>query len=169
MDSITPTILAFLKQIGLPCAEVEGLGDTFLPGVTVRDGVLSYDPARLLYPGDLLHEAGHLVILTPTERQHQAADFGPDGGYEMGALAWSYAACLHLELPVEVLFHPDGYKGDSETLIENFSQARYIGVPILEWKGMASTTEEPVYPRMRHWLCQESLDSTAQEPSEDGN
>jgi len=28
-----------------------------------------------------------------------------------------------------------------------------VGIPILEWKRMASTTEDPVYPQMRHWLC----------------
>jgi hypothetical protein len=126
---------------------------TFLPGITVREGVLLFDPSRLEYPGDLLHEAGHLAILPPPERQRVSGSFGDDGGNEMAAIAWSFAACRHLGLPVNVLFHAEGYKGDAACLAENFTEGRYVGVPILEWRGMARTRGESVYPTMLHWLC----------------
>jgi hypothetical protein len=36
-------------------------------------------------------------------------------GEEMAAIAWSYAACVHLGLEPTVVFHSDGYKGGSES------------------------------------------------------
>ena len=48
----------------------------------------------------------------------------------MMAIAWSYAAAVHLGLDPAVVFHEAGYRGGSGSLIENFAQERYIGVPI---------------------------------------
>ena len=80
------------------------------------------------------------------------------GGYEMAAIAWSYAALRHLDLDISIVFHEGGYKGDSEALIENFSSGRYIGVPILQWLDKTLGGEsakragvEP-YPHMIKWL-----------------
>ncbi len=153
MDETTQRIFDFLVEIGLPIEEHDIPETTFLPGISVREGVLRFDPSRLKYPGDLLHEAGHLAILPPSERRRVSGHVGSDGGYEMAAIAWSFAASRHLGLPLDVLFHPDGYKGDSACLAENFSEGRYIGVPILVWRGMTGTNGGSVYPRMIHWLC----------------
>lgn len=55
-------------------------------------------------------------------------------------------------------FHADGYRGGSQSLLENFTQGRYIGVPILQWLGLAyepgpaQAAEASPYPQMRRWL-----------------
>lgn len=119
----------------------------------MKAGTLYFDPEKLKYPGDLLHEAGHLAILPSEQRLNAGDDFAGDGGNEMAAIAWSYAASVHLELPPEVLFHEAGYKGEAAWLAENFSSGTYIGLPMLEWKRMTDAAGENAYPRMLHWLC----------------
>jgi hypothetical protein len=153
MSKITAQILDFLQGIGMQVEQKSLPGDTFLPGISAAHDVLFYDEEKLLYPGDLLHEAGHLAILPPDERAATDGDFGKNAGYEMAAIAWSYAASCHLNLPLDLLFHAKGYKGDSESHIENFSTGHYFGVPILEWRGMSRTSGETPYPDMIHWLC----------------
>ena len=74
------------------------------------------------------------------------------------AIAWSWAALVHLELDPEVVFHPAGYKGWSQTIIENFSQGRYFGVPMLQWLGMTADEQGAEdlgvapFPHMIKWL-----------------
>ena len=74
------------------------------------------------------------------------------------ATAWSYAAVCHLGLDPAVVFHEGGYRGGSQSLIENFRAGRYIGVPVLQWLGLTADDQraaelgiEP-YPTMRRWL-----------------
>ena len=152
MKADTAPILEFLQQIGLDTRRERLDHETFLPGIDVRKGTLLYDPERLSFAGDLLHEAGHLAVLPPEERSRSDGDFSGNDGCELGAIAWSYSAAVKLELPLERLFHPDGYKGDSAWLVETFSNGRYPGLPILEWRGMTNTNGR-VYPQMQHWLC----------------
>jgi len=123
--------------------------DTFLPGIHTVSGILRVDVAKLQWPGDLLHEGGHLALLTPDQRLHTHGDVGDDGGDEMGAIAWSYAAALHLQLDPAVVFHSGGYRGGSRAMLDNFASGRYLGVPILAWRGLC---EAASYPRMIHWL-----------------
>jgi hypothetical protein len=143
------TIAGFFAEIGLPFQFAELPGPTFLPGVAIQRGVLTIDREKLLYPGDLLHEAGHLAVLPPAERTEADGDVGPDGGMEMAAIAWSYAAALHLGMPVEVVFHDEGYLGGAANLRQNFAQRRYIGVPLLAWMGL---TIGDRFPAMDRWL-----------------
>jgi hypothetical protein len=142
-------IAAFLTEIGLPVEIGEILGDTFLPGIHAAYGILQIDLARLQWPGDILHEAGHLAILTPEQRHDTQGNVGDDGGDEMGAIAWSYAAAMHLHLDPEVVFHAGGYQGGSEAILANFAAGRYMGVPILAWRGLCMTAS---YPLMTRWL-----------------
>jgi hypothetical protein len=159
--STLPTIIAFLESIGIPCRPA-GLGDdTFLPGVDIRNGHILYDEKKLLSPGDLLHEAGHIAVLQPGMR---ASVTSPDvsgnlspPAAEMAAIAWSWAALRHLELQPEVVFHERGYRDDSQGIIENFSNRRYIGVSILQWLGMTIEDKdkgsvEGYYPVLTNWL-----------------
>jgi hypothetical protein len=145
---VVERMVSFLKEIGLT-VRTGAIARSFLPGVTIEGGVLVIDEEDLLYPGDLLHEAGHLAVLTPEVRSEIYSDAGPDAGFEMGAIAWSYAAARNLGIDPAIVFHEAGYKGGSSAILENFAAARYIGVPILEWVGL---TTMKTYPVMHRWL-----------------
>jgi hypothetical protein len=160
IDATTRVILDFLESIGLPvrCERIET--STVLPGIAVERGVLVLDPDRLTSPGDLLHEAGHLAVLGAADRAAATADFGSDGGYELAAIAWSWAAASALGLEPRVVFHEQGYRGGSGALIENFNAGRFVGVPLLEWRGLTVQGEraaqlgvEP-FPAMLRWLAE---------------
>lgn len=154
-----PLIVGFLRRIGLVVDERTLAGPTFLPGIRVERGGLVFDPCRLAHPGDLLHEAGHLAVVPPGQRAAMDGAIDADPGEEMAAIAWSWAAAQDLGLAPEALFHADGYKGGSDALIENFRQGRYIGVPLLEWRGMTDWQQPSAqhsatrYPAMKRWLC----------------
>jgi len=111
--------------------------------------VLTFDAVRLLYPGDLLHEAGHLVVLPPDERALVCGPLGERPGHEMSAIAWSWAVAREIGLAPSLVFHPEGYKGESDTIIENFTAGRYFGVPLLELYGLTGHGE---FPAMQRWL-----------------
>ena len=157
-DCTFSTIAAFLTEIGLPVEIGEIHHPTFLPGIHADSGILRVDPAKLSFPGDLLHEAGHLALLTEQRRSQMTGDVGDSGGEELGAIGWSYAAALHLQLDPCVVFHEHGYRGGSQSMLENFAAGRYLGVPMLQWLGLcldekkaASSGVKP-YPHMLHWL-----------------
>jgi hypothetical protein len=150
-------IVAFLTRIGIPVAAQRLEGESFLPGLTIRDGGLVYDPERLAWPGDLLHEAGHVAVTDPALRPAMCQP-SDDPGEEMAAIAWSWAAAMEIGLAPEVLFHEGGYRGGAAALIENFSNGRDVGAPLLAAWDM---TTEPhrarkyggvPYPQMRRWL-----------------
>lgn len=149
-------ILPFLAEIGIAVREDKLPADTFVPGIRIDAGTLVIDRARLSYPGDLLHEAGHIAVVLPAERAHLSNNLHTGPGEEMAAIAWSYAAALHLEIDPAIVFHPHGYKGGAQALRENFQAGRYIGVPLLQWFGLTHERSEdparPVYPRMSRWL-----------------
>jgi hypothetical protein len=157
-NPVTAAIIQFLNEIGLAVRAQTFDEKTFLPGIKIDQGTILIDPAKLKYPGDLLHDAGHLAIKTEKERRQSGTDAGQDAAEEMMAIAWSYAALSHLQLPLEVVFHPDGYRGDSPSLIENFGQGRYFGVPMLQWLGMTTDEKQAKkrgiapYPHMINWL-----------------
>lgn len=64
------------------------------------------------------------------------------------AIAWSYAAAVHLGLPATAVFHDGGYRGGGPNLVENFTAGRWVGVPMLRWVGLAADD----YPRMAAWV-----------------
>jgi len=150
-------IVTFLKELGLTVREEPLPAGTFLPGLAIRGGALLFDPARLTWPGDLLHEAGHLAVLPATLRATISDDQLVEGG-EVESIAWSFAALQHLGLPLELLFHAGGYRGGSEGLKLSFSLGVYPGVPGLEAAGLtagprrAAELGVPAYPRMLRWL-----------------
>lgn len=147
-------LIAFLRAIGID-VEARALGDdTFLPGLTIEHGRLLYDEARLLYPGDLLHEAGHIAVVPPSQRALD--DFG--GDVEIAAILWSYAAALHVGIEPAVVFHEAGYRGKAQGLLRTFGFGVYPGMPYLEAAGMAFGPRRaaelgvPPFPHMVHWL-----------------
>ncbi len=155
-DPLVERLAAFVRGIGLPVHTGELPAETFLPGLDIRDGGIVVDETRLAYPGDLLHEAGHLAVTDPAERS--APRLSPGPGDEMATLAWSYAALRHLGLDPAVVFHPEGYKGGAAAIIENFEAGRYVGVPLLQLYGMSceprQAAEKSVapFPHMLRWV-----------------
>ena len=153
-------ILAFLREIGLPIAQARlAEGEAFLPGLTLRNGGLVYDPDRLLHPGDLLHEAGHLAVLPPESRAGVGtADLLEEPVTEVAAIAWSVAALIHLGLPFGVVFHEEGYRGHHRALAMAYTLGVYPGLPGLESAGLAAGPQRaaqlgaPPYPAMIRWL-----------------
>lgn len=145
-------IVAFLRGLGLEVRAEPVEGPTFVPGIRVERGALLVDEDRMRWPGDLLHEAGHIALVEPAARASLGQDADHDPGNEMGAIAWSYAAALHLGIDPAVVFHPEGYRGDSASLLENFAAGRTFGVPILQWRGLCRPQAEGGYPRMERWL-----------------
>ena len=109
-QQLTREILNFLTEIGIkyqltPIQEI-----TFLPGILIHNGELHIDEDKLLHPGDLLHEAGHIAITPKTNRAHLSGDVfqcGHGGSEEMAAIAWSWMALKQIGLQPEVLFHPE--------------------------------------------------------------
>ncbi|HEY1753277.1 MAG TPA: hypothetical protein VGG29_18615 [Caulobacteraceae bacterium] len=156
-DPLTDRIAAFIAGIGLAIQPATLDEPTLLPGVTVRGGVILVDEARLAYPGDLLHEAGHLAVWEP-DRRATLDEVDDDGSREMTVIAWSYAALRHLDLDPAVVFHEGGYRGASPTLIAVFEGDGLCGQPMLEWYGLTLTRKtaaargQPPFPHMLRWL-----------------
>ncbi len=154
--------IAFIKEIGIPFCFGKIAGTSFLPGVCIVNGGIIVDDEKLLYPGDILHEAGHLAIVPANERitlnEHDIAKRPQREAEEMMTIAWSYAACVYLNIDASFVFHDDGYKGGGSHLAENFKQGHYFGVPMLQWVGMAlekknaEEQKKPAYPIMLQWL-----------------
>ena len=156
-DPVAETIANFLERIGIRVV-LERLGEaTFLPAIAIRDGALVVDPERLEWPGDMLHEAGHIAVTDPALRP-TLCQVPDDPGEEMAAIAWSYAASVELGLDPAIVFHEGGYRGGARNLIENFTNGRDVGVPLLHAWDMSGprphrlgTGTEP-YPHMLRWL-----------------
>jgi hypothetical protein len=161
-DAITDRIAHFLRRIGIEVVATTLQEETFLPGILVQHGRLLVDETKLTYPGDLLHEAGHLAV-APSHLRHQLSGEIVIPGADMNmvevqATAWAYAALKHLELEPEILFHEAGYRGKSAGLIRTYGFGVYPGANLLEDLGMtltkrlASESNLPAYPHMLRWL-----------------
>lgn len=163
----TSTIAAFLRDIGIAVRAGTVSGATALPGIRIDRAAIVIDEERLLHPGDLLHEAGHLAVAAPQRRAAFHHDVGNDAAEEMMAIAWSYAAALHLKIDPALVLHSDGYRGSrvtngegGESILANFQGGHYFGVPMLDYLGMtvdiARARREGLtpYPHMIRWLRQ---------------
>ncbi len=157
-----PAIVDFLRRIGLPVTEAPLPAGTFLPGVAIRDGGVVADPDRLVWPGDLLHEAGHLAVLPAAIRPQAHDDLADElvaaHAGELEAMAWAWAACVALDLPPQVLIHEGGYNRKSADLLQMYAFGIYPGLQGLCAIGMTAApgfSPEPLtvrYPQMLCWL-----------------
>lgn len=150
MSPEVDVILRFLREIGIEAREGVVDRETFLPGIRTDGGAIVYDAARLKYPGDLLHEAGHIAFTPLAKRSTLSDGMETDAGDEMAAMAWSYAAAAHLGLDPAIVFHAHGYRGEGASIHENFRARRYVGVSMLQWREL---TTEAAYPAMTKWLA----------------
>ncbi len=126
-------IVTFLRDLGIGVEYGAGAHGGFLPGVNIHGGVIHVDPDTLVGSGDVLHEAGHIIVVprhfwsrlgsdllastqalideqiargdTPDPRLVVAVNQG-----EWIAQAWSYAACLSLGVSPGCVFFPGAYK-----------------------------------------------------------
>lgn len=147
------TIVSFLRSINIEVVEQKLPNDTFLPGLSIYSNSILIDLEKLKYPGDLLHEAGHIAVteerIRPLIGTSKIGDNWPTDGEEIAAILWSYAASCFLNLDLEFVFHKNGYKNESGWLIEQFKNKIYIGLPILEWMGLCDKDE---FPKMKKWM-----------------
>ena len=155
-NPLTERLAQFVRGIGIEVRAGALPEKTFLPGLDIQHGGIVVDEAKLAHPGDMLHEAGHIAVSEPAARKSPA--LAPTDGEEIATLAWSYAAACHLGLDPAVVFHADGYKGGSQSLIDNFTAGHMIGVPLLQYFGLtvepknaAARGVEP-YPHMLRWV-----------------
>ena len=151
-EEIIAKIFAFLDKIGIEHKEAKISGPVFMPGITIENGKLVVDMDELKYPGDMLHEAGHIAVTAKEERMTMSGEVPKEkGGEEIATLLWSYMAAREAGIPPEVVFHPDGYKGDSEWLLSNFKNKTYIGLPYLTWMKIFEKKEDGNL-RVINWL-----------------
>ena len=155
-------IAGFLREIGVVVEPAVLDHETFLPGLELDRGRLLYDEARLTYPGDLLHEGGHVAVAPPSLRPLMGGDLelpGVDmGKLEIAAILWSYAAVRAIGLDPAIVFHDGGYRGKARGLLRTFGFGVYPGLPYLEAAGMAFGPRRAAelgvapFPHVVHWL-----------------
>ncbi|MEP6636063.1 MAG: hypothetical protein ABJB97_05005 [Acidobacteriota bacterium] len=161
-NALTSKIVAFLAEIGISVVPAQIDGECFLPGIRVEDGCLVVDEAKLTYPGDLLHEAGHLAVAPGAMRADLSGEVVIPGAdmnvVEVQTTAWAYAALTHLALDPKVLFHEGGYKGKSEGLMFTYGAGVYPGASSLQEIGITATGDMArrlrvtPYPHMLKWV-----------------
>ena len=159
VDPTVCRIVEFLKSIGVGVQAGSVPEVTVVPGIHIVAGELVVDEARLTYPGDLLHEAGHVVVRPKDARESIHGDVGGHGGEEMAAMAWSYAASVQLGIDPAIVFHSGGYKGGSNMVLDCFAAGvePLMGVPVLQWMGMTADTKKAAelgvrpFPAMLRW------------------
>lgn len=139
-------------------------GAQTLPGIELDRGVMLVDPDRLVSPGDLLHEAGHLAVMPPARRRVAGGRFDSAPAEELAAIAWSNAAAIRLALDTTLVFHEHGYRTGGGWIADAFAGGAVIGVPSLCWLGLTShgscgeAVAGATYPTMIAWLNQTEKD-----------
>jgi hypothetical protein len=161
-NPVTRKIADFLNEIGIEVRPVNLDLPTFLPGILVENGKILADESNLTYPGDLLHEAGHLAMAPASLRPGLSGEVTIPPvrmeTVEVQTIAWSYAAMVHLGLDPKVVFHEGGYGVESERLLFSFSNGVYIGLNGLVDAGLtaigkaAAEMGVPEFPHMLKWL-----------------
>src|SRR6478735_3487075 len=153
--------IQFLTGIGIPTSFRKIENGSFLPGLLIEQGCIVIDKDALLYPGDILHEAGHIAVVPAGRRsllgQDAIVESKERETEEMMAIAWSYAACIHLQIDPLIVFHEQGYKGGGNSIVENFQAGHFFGTPMLQWCKMTVEPKhaqpgQPAYPHMLKWL-----------------
>lgn len=157
-DRHLPAIVEAVRAIGISVRYGTVPDGPFLHGVLIDRGALLVDEDRLQFPGDVLHEAGHIAMLPPAERPQVIGTLPADGGQEMATLAWSYAMAIAFGLPLEVVFH-DRFKAGGRWLRDAFSTGQCLGTPLLQCWGMTRIPGAPshfdhlpLFPQMAKWL-----------------
>jgi hypothetical protein len=154
--------IAFLHDIGIQTIFRAIDTNSFLPGLSIEKGIIIIDRQLLQHPGDLLHEAGHIAIVPAADRarltENAIIKRRDREAEEIMAIAWSYAACVHLDIDPNFVFHEEGYKDGSAYIIDSCNDSSYLGLPMLQGIGMTADEKNaqrlhiPAYPYMIRWL-----------------
>lgn len=169
----TARIVDFLREIGLEVTlEDTQPQNSFLPKVRVVKGTLVVSPG--VFPGDILHEAGHVATI-PKPFRHLAdgnlsAVFKAMGEYvevnppefsayqedpiargimqcsDPEATAWQYAAAHAIGLPDKWLFPKHAYDGEAKGILMSLKATRYLGINGLQAAGWTVTRANPHRP-----------------------
>ncbi|RIV85164.1 hypothetical protein [Aurantiacibacter zhengii] len=151
--------LDFLTEVGIPVRlrAAEEL-DQLIDGLAIRDGALVVDPDVTIWPGDLLHEAGHIAVM-PADIRPNLGEIEANRDEELMAIAWSYAAAKVCDIGLRQLFHPAGYRGRSEFAASTYAIGGFAGSDGLAAHGMtvidlptALAQGVGTYPNMLRWL-----------------
>ncbi|MBX9781893.1 MAG: hypothetical protein K2X48_01235 [Chitinophagaceae bacterium] len=117
-------VVAFLQSIGMVVHFASVDTATLLPGIKIAAGEIIIDEQQIKYPGDILHEAGHIAVVPAAEPNTLNEDTigtrEQSGAEEMMAIAWSYAVCVHIGINASFVFHDDGYKGGGQQHCRKF-------------------------------------------------
>ncbi len=176
-ETLAP-VLRLLSGIGIDLRRGAVSEDSFLPGVAIRRGGLVYDASRLLSPGDLLHEAGHLAVLPSNMRTQVSGDIDASlaalqadqagaaaiDHTDLAPIAWSYAAALAINMDPVFIFDAAGYGagegGDVAVIASQLAMGLFPGIMMLEKAGLCAAPpplgdgRHPApYPHMTRWLA----------------
>ena len=155
-DPLIRAMEAFLSGIGIPVIPASSMLPANFPGLDIQCGAVLVDETRVVHVGDILHEAGHIAVTDASARN--GLRLSPSGGEELSALAWSYAAAMHLGFDASMVFYPESYQHFGDGLVENFGRRNYIGLPLMEKWGMtfsprsAGARDVEPFPHMVRWL-----------------
>jgi hypothetical protein len=186
-------VIDFLNEIGLPCSVSPGVKG-FLPGVRIELGTLLVDPNA--FPGDVLHEAGHLATM-PGRFRRQASDnidtvlrlmldtvdfSNPDVGEARAAIqcgdpeatAWAWAAGEHIGLVPGQIIALSHYGGTGGEIREMLRARAYVGIHGLSSAAFCVTRPGamekirglPAYPKLAMWL-QQDFDPQSRDANDD--
>jgi hypothetical protein len=142
-------VIDFVRSVGIEVREGPIERKTLVPGIDVIEGALLVEEGRMSAPPDLLHEAAHIALTVPAARPTLDNFMDNTPAQEMSAIAWTWAAAMHLGIPPEEVFHEEVISGNGPTLRENFQNGRFVGVPLLQLWGLTHASD---YPRMARWL-----------------
>ncbi len=156
-DQFLQRIYIFLDSLPICYTLTPMTTETFLPGIKIQHGTLLIDTKKLVSPGDILHEAGHIAVSLPEDRRCLSNNITTNNksknGEEMAVMLWSYAAALHIGIQPEVVFHKEGYKGEHIWILEKYRQQTFMGLPLLQWMGLTyMDREQSNFPKMKKWL-----------------
>jgi hypothetical protein len=154
--------IEFLNYIGIETTFRKIGNKSFLPGLLINKGMIIIDRDALEHPGDILHEAGHIAVVPAADRPglSEKSIIGRRNREteEIMAIAWSYAACMHLLIDPFFVFHEQGYRGGRDYITDSCSKKSYIGLSMLEKIGLTANEKTarrlhiPPYPHMIKWL-----------------
>jgi hypothetical protein len=154
--------IEFLHTIGIETTFRKIANKSFLPGLLINKGMIIIDKDTLTHPGDILHEAGHIAVVPGIDRsglsERNIVNRKNREGEEIMAIAWSYAACIHLFIDPFFVFHEQGYRGGRDYITDSCRLKSYVGLSMLENIGLtvneknAQRLNVPSYPHMVKWL-----------------